>query len=184
MVRRSGSEAGGREGSGRGGGRTSREGTVSATSSNAPSLVRGRLTHARRRKDVRSKTRNDPLTNINSLLSTSNTAAKPYRPRPHVPGSGSRSGPGQAPSDPKDARLKREQSERERALALIAKSKAPPKPWDDTPSTVAGGRSWVEDFEREKDRAGHRYFTGNAGGGAGRDRGWDGRPRYGRSWEV
>ncbi|GFZ43570.1 hypothetical protein JCM24511_01290 [Saitozyma sp. JCM 24511] len=137
-----------------------------------------------RRKDVRSKTRNDPLTNINSLLSTSNTAAKPYRPRPHVPGSGSGLGSGQAPSDPKDARLKREQSERERALALIAKSKAPPKPWDDTPSTVAGGRSWVEDFEREKDRAGHRYFTGNAGGGGGRDRGWDGRPRYGRSWEV
>lgn len=140
------------------------------------------LLTARRRKDVRSKTRNDPLTDINSLLSTSHTVSKPYRPRAH--GSGSGPGPGQASSDPKDARLKREQSERERALALIAKSKAPPRPWDDTPSTVAGGRSWVEDFEREKDRAGHRYFTGSGGGGGGRDRGWDGRPRYGKSWEV
>ncbi|ORX36014.1 hypothetical protein BD324DRAFT_629861 [Kockovaella imperatae] len=103
-----------------------------------------------RRKDQRSKSRNDPLTHITSLLSThSSTAQK--KPHVRVPPPG---------SDPQTARMAREQSERQRALALIAKTKAQTQnPWDSTPSTVVG-RNWSDDFEREKDRAGRRYFTG------------------------
>lgn len=121
-----------------------------------------------RRKDIRSKERNDPLTTVNALLST-----RPTQPvRRHPPST-------TTPSDPASARIKREQSERERALALIAKSKAPARVWD-TPSSVGGGRSWAEDLERQKDRAGRRFW----GDSERVERSWDGRPRAGRSWEV
>lgn len=88
--------------------------------------------------------------------------------------------------DPASARISRETSERQRALDMIAKTKAAAlagaSRWDDTPSTVAGSRTWAEDFEREKDKAGMRFFgdVRQSSGG----RGWDGKARSGRSWEV
>ncbi|WVW82349.1 hypothetical protein I302_104356 [Kwoniella bestiolae CBS 10118] len=120
-----------------------------------------------RRKDARSKNRNDPLTHISTLLSTSSSKSRPHHH--HTDGH-------HKPSNPSDARRSRELSERERALALIAKSKAPQRiagGWDDTPSS-AGGRTWAEEWEREQAKAGRRFFER------------DERPRSngGRSWEV
>ena len=97
-----------------------------------------------RRKDVRSKIRHDPLTDINSKL---DTQPKP-RYTPHPP----------TPKDPHLARQARESSERQRALALIASRKSNAVGnWDETPSSAAG---WSERIEREKDRAGHRFYPG------------------------
>ena len=124
-----------------------------------------------RRKDERVKHRQDPLTQISTLLTSKPTRATA---KPHPP-----------PSDATSSRLAREQSERQRALALIAQSRAPAL----TPSTV--GRTWEEDFERQKSRAGMRYSdhyqssardrveTWRDGG-----RAWDGARVSGRSWEV
>ncbi|WRT64180.1 uncharacterized protein IL334_001109 [Kwoniella shivajii] len=115
-----------------------------------------------RRKDARSKNRHDPLTHISTLLSTS----KPQSKYPNNHRSDKK------PSDAMEARKARELSERERALAMIAKSKAPPRTpgtWDDTPSSAGGGRSWAEEWEREQAKAGRRFFE---------------RPPNGRSWEV
>lgn len=133
------------------------------------------LTSYFRRKDERSKNRNDPLTQITSMLSSS----KSSQPKvPHRKGGGT-------PSDPVAARVQREQTERQRALALIAKSKAPS--WDDTPSTVGPGSSWADSLERPKERAGMRFYEGPSYEGrdhkGGRDGGWGGRST-GRSWEV
>ncbi|ORY23222.1 hypothetical protein BCR39DRAFT_363326 [Naematelia encephala] len=133
-----------------------------------------------RRKDARSKTRNDPLTHLNSLLSSSssskNTSStkRPFRSHPTST---------TTTIDPSAARIKREQSERERAIALISKAKAPLRPWDATPSTIQGGgdRNWQEDLEREKDKAGRRFFeydTQHTTTTSLR------RPPNGRSWEV
>ncbi|WVR05923.1 hypothetical protein IAU60_002949 [Kwoniella sp. DSM 27419] len=118
-----------------------------------------------RRKDARSKNRHDPLTQITSMLSTSARSSKHRTPVP------SRHHPPQRPSNPSEARKAREMSERERALALIAKSKAPTGSrniWDDTPSSV--GRTWEDDWERQKAKAGNRFYNG--------------LPPNGRSWEV
>ncbi|KAL1410636.1 hypothetical protein Q8F55_004653 [Vanrija albida] len=102
-----------------------------------------------RRKDVRSKERHDPLTSIKKTLA----APAPARPRPAVRSSGG-------------------QSERERALALIAKRKGAPerRGWE-TPDSSAG---WAEDFERRKDLAGHKYTSAS----------WDEPRRARRGWEV
>lgn len=152
--------------------------------------IRWALADIVRRKDVRSKERNDPLTTVTKLLST-HTQKPPHR-------NGVRSMNQETPKDATGARIAREKSERERALALIAKSKAPAA-WGDTPSTQAGGRNWSDQFERDKDRAGNRYFSAVASGGGSRerveawrggakgmngDRGWDNGRRAGRSWEV
>lgn len=106
------------------------------------------FTNHRRRKDARSKNRHDPLTSINTLLASHPSAT----PRASGPARSHASRPGQ--------------SERERALAMMAKEKGPAgfgRQWDDTPSTISGGagggRSWTENFERQKDRAGNRYYA-------------------------
>ncbi|WVN85401.1 uncharacterized protein L203_100547 [Cryptococcus depauperatus CBS 7841] len=102
-----------------------------------------------RRKDARSKIRNDPLTDINSQLSSHPSKTSHRRVSSHNP----------PPPDPQTARKAREQSERQRALALIAKSKQTiGSAWDSTPSTVSGGGTWAEDFERAKDKAGRRFY--------------------------
>ncbi|KAK8865955.1 hypothetical protein IAR55_001104 [Kwoniella newhampshirensis] len=125
-----------------------------------------------RRKDARSKNRHDPLTQITTLLSSHpNPSSASFRHRnPH------NKYKTQPSADPVSARQSREMSERERALALIAKSKgtAGPRPnWDDTPSTVGGGaRSWADEWERQKNKAGHRFFGSGPG------------PTGGRGWEV
>jgi hypothetical protein len=130
-----------------------------------------------KRKDIRSKERNDPMTQVNALL----------KPSTSIPSS-RRLGTTPTSSDPQSARIQREQSERQRALALIAKSKAQPKPntfWDDTPSTVAhghNGRSWAEDLERRKDKASNRFWDEERE--RDRVRGWEKGVRGGRSWEV
>lgn len=131
-----------------------------------------------RRKDARAKDRYDPLTHVNSLLAS--------HPLPHHSKPNRSSG---QPFDARGARRQREVSERERALALVAQSKAPARGgWNETPSSVGGGRSWAEDFERQKDRAGHRFFGDGAGREEGRvvrSAGWDRRGKIGgRSWEV
>jgi hypothetical protein len=127
-----------------------------------------------RRGDIRSKERNDPMTQVNALL----------KPSPAV----KRHGPA-TPSDPQAARIQREQSERQRAMALIAKSRAVPKTngfWEDTPSTVAHpGGSFAEDLERRKDRASNRFWDEERE--RDRVRGWERGvrgDRGGRSWEV
>ncbi|WWC66294.1 uncharacterized protein I206_100195 [Kwoniella pini CBS 10737] len=121
-----------------------------------------------RRKDARSKNRNDPLTHISTLLSTSQPKSRSSNNNSHYHSSISHKAPNAI-----EARQARETSERERALALIAKSKAPPRgprTWDDTPSSAGGGRSWAEEWEREQAKAGRRFFE---------------RPPNGaRSWEV
>ncbi|ODN84546.1 hypothetical protein L202_00476 [Cryptococcus amylolentus CBS 6039] len=93
-----------------------------------------------RRKDARSKNRNDPLTSINSLLSSHRHS----QPSHHKPSTSTNKTKGM--------------SERERALALLSKDKPTPSysEWGDTPSTVSGG-TWADDFERQKERAGRRY---------------------------
>ena len=69
---------------------------------------------------------------------------------------------------------------------MIAQRKLPPG----TPSTVVGGRTWEDEFEREQGRAGMRFFGGGGAGPREVERwreggsGWDGRRVGGRSWEV
>ena len=116
-----------------------------------------------RRKDLRSKDRNDPLSLVNNLLSSH--TSKPHPSARHRQST-------DTSKDPVAARQNRETSERQRALALIAQSKKPQR-WDDTPSSVGG--TWGDRFEREKDRAG-RFFSG-----ADPQRSWGGARR---SWEI
>ncbi|RXK36135.1 hypothetical protein M231_06626 [Tremella mesenterica] len=92
-----------------------------------------------KRKDVRSKHRHDPLSLVDSLLSS--------QPKPH-PSTNNR------PSIGRQA--ERGMSERERAMAMLAQSKGGSQKWDDTPSSVGG--TWGDRLEREKDRAG-RFFA-------------------------
>lgn len=126
-----------------------------------------------RRKDIRAKERNDPMTQVNALLKpTTQPLRRNIHPSPNPA------------ATPQDARLQREQSERQRALALIAKTKAHasgPKTWQDTPSTVAGG-SWAEDLERRKERASNRFW--DEARERDRVRGWERGVRGGRSWEA
>lgn len=130
-----------------------------------------------RRKDARSKNRHDPLTQITSLL------PKPTSLKPST----SSSAPIPSVRSATEARLSRESSERQKALALIAKAKADKAKakqgrWDDTPmSAGTGGGTWAEDFERQKDRAGMRFYDPHPVS-AGRDRGDRGRDR--RMWDV
>ncbi|WWC86292.1 uncharacterized protein L201_001165 [Kwoniella dendrophila CBS 6074] len=126
-----------------------------------------------RRKDARSKNRNDPLTHISTLLTTSSSSISRSHGTQHRPHHHHKQSNISQPSNPAEVRKARELSERERALALIAKSKQPVggRLWDDTPSTVGGGnRSWAEEWEREQAKAGRRFF--------------DKPPNGARSWEV
>ncbi|KLT42945.1 hypothetical protein CC85DRAFT_73048 [Cutaneotrichosporon oleaginosum] len=92
---------------------------------------------ARDKIDAKSKVSQDPLTAINRKLSS--------QPRPTPT---STRAPARGPP--------KAQSERERALAMLAKRKGSSgrAGWE-TPESTHG--SWAEEFEREKDRAGHRY---------------------------
>jgi hypothetical protein len=63
-------------------------------------------------------------------------------------------------------------------MALIAASRPASSGWADTPSSVGG--SWEDRFEREKAKAGGRFFADGTP-----DSGWERRNRVGgRSWEV
>ncbi|KAF5346054.1 hypothetical protein D9756_010828 [Leucocoprinus leucothites] len=121
----------------------------------------------RSRREAQRKYKHDPLTNIEQQLasrsqSSSSTSSKSHsRPRPrssYPPTSSSSS------VDPSvQARLQRESSERERALALIQRKKE--LEGNMTPSTVYGGddegyrdvynRQEVEDAHRRRDRRRH-----------------------------
>ncbi len=89
--------------------------------------------------DAKAKVSQDPLTAITKKLSTQ-----------------SRSTPARAPARAPAHGPPKAQSERERALAMLAKRKGSSgrAGWE-TPESAHG--SWADDFEREKDRAGHRY---------------------------
>ncbi|KAI9572530.1 hypothetical protein HD554DRAFT_2066080 [Boletus coccyginus] len=111
---------------------------------------RGQITEdqqdERRQRDLRHKSRNDPLTSITQQLAARSSS------RPSLPPNNSRSRdhrsshhaeqrpPASPPKqvDPTTARLNRESSERERALALIRR-KQRELGGSETPSTVHGG---------------------------------------------
>ncbi|OCF30379.1 hypothetical protein I316_07986 [Kwoniella heveanensis BCC8398] len=120
-----------------------------------------------RRKDARSKNRHDPLTHISTLLSTSKPKPTSHHHRPST-----------LSTNPSDVRKAREQTERERALALLGGPKGAPARssgsgiWNDMPSSVGGDRTWEDDWERQKAKAGNRFFSGAS------------RSHNGRSWEV
>ncbi|KAL0252526.1 hypothetical protein I308_101918 [Cryptococcus tetragattii IND107] len=105
-----------------------------------------------RRKDARAKNRNDPLTNIDALFASHSSA--------------SRNGTSISKSVSLNSSFARNstkgnanQSERQRALAMLAKSKPRVENWMDTPSTAySGSRNWADDWERAKDQAGRRFF--------------------------
>ncbi|BEJ14333.1 hypothetical protein CspHIS471_0401000 [Cutaneotrichosporon sp. HIS471] len=91
-----------------------------------------------RRIEAKAKVSQDPLTAINKKLSTQ------LRPTPRVPAHTAARRPPHA------------QSERERALAMLAKREGGSgRAGGETPQSTH--RSWADDFEREKDRAGQRY---------------------------
>ncbi|TFK47424.1 hypothetical protein OE88DRAFT_1603789, partial [Heliocybe sulcata] len=97
----------------------------------------------RRSRDLARQSRDDPLTFINSQLSSSSTSSarprpppKPSRPRNRGPESPSPSMP-PPKSSLQESRLARESSERQRALALIARKKRE-MAGSETPSTVRG----------------------------------------------
>ncbi|KIK56349.1 hypothetical protein GYMLUDRAFT_247868 [Collybiopsis luxurians FD-317 M1] len=128
----------------------------------------------RRKRDTARKSVHDPLTSINHQLASSSKSSQPSKPRftrPPSPRSSSR--------DPEvNARLFRESSERERALALIRR-KQREMIGSETPSTVRGvddsseygdmynrrdveeahrvrDRRWDEDYRSRKRRGSHR----------------------------
>lgn len=119
-----------------------------------------------RRKDARAKDRYDPMTHVNSLL-----ASHPAYPKhQHHP---------QHKRQPATSMM----SERQRALAMMAQSHPQAQGWDETPSTVSGGRSWAEDLERQKERAGRRFGDRLERGD--KEGGWERRGTVGgRSREV
>ncbi|OWZ62190.1 hypothetical protein AYX14_06202 [Cryptococcus neoformans] len=103
-----------------------------------------------RRKDARAKSRNDPLTNIDALLASNASAS---RKGASISKSASLS------SARNSTKGDVNQSERQRALAMLAKSKPRVDNWTDTPSTAySGSHNWADDWERAKDQAGRRFF--------------------------
>ncbi|KAG6830269.1 hypothetical protein H0H92_001535 [Tricholoma furcatifolium] len=121
----------------------------------------------RRKRDTARKSIHDPLTSITKELSSRSSSSTPstsYR-RPRLP-------PEAAMAPPEvHARLTRESSERERALALIRRKKREME-GSATPSTVHGGidPGYDDVFNRKEVEEAHR----------GRERRWDSRD-YGRS---
>ncbi|KAI0781514.1 hypothetical protein BD413DRAFT_31741 [Trametes elegans] len=157
----------------------------------------------KRRRDLQRKSAHDPLTAINSQLasrsssgpsSTSSYSGGRGRgreggrglPRPSNVSGGSASSTVQGQPSPESARLTRESSERQRALALIARKKREAA-GSETPSTVHGGdavgryggygdvfnRREVEEVRRERHSRGWERDRD-------RDRGRD--RRYGGRW--
>lgn len=113
----------------------------------------------KRKRDEYRKSAHDPLTSITKQLSSSkdSRSSSSFR-QPSLPSSSS----GLTPQDPKQARLARESSERQRALALIEKRKRE-LAGNQTPSTVMSeedahaysdqfNRNAVLDAHRERER--------------------------------
>ncbi|KAF8917557.1 hypothetical protein CPB85DRAFT_170633 [Mucidula mucida] len=104
----------------------------------------------KRKRDTARKSIHDPLTSITKQLASSSSSSSPAprRPRPAITNS---SRPPEV-----NARLTRESSERERALALIRR-KAREKAGSETPSTVHGGASEYGDmYNRRAVEEAHR----------------------------
>lgn len=125
------------------------------------------LAKLRRRKDrdVLRKTSHDPLTSINQRLASTSTPSKPRRPPGAIHSSA---------SDPHAARMNRESSERERALALIARKKKEREAASMlTPSTTCDPSEYGDMFNGDAVQAARK----------GRERGWGTRsdPRE-QSW--
>ena len=92
-----------------------------------------------RQRDLRFKSMNDPLTSITQQLATRSSSRPAPPSRSHRPSRQSDPPPPPPkPLDPTTARLTRESSERERALALIRR-KQREMAGSETPSTVHGG---------------------------------------------
>lgn len=105
-----------------------------------------------RRKDARAKNRNDPLTNIDALFASHSSASRNGT-------SISKSVSLNSSSARNSTKGNANQSERQRAWAMLAKSKPRVENWTDTPSTAySGSRNWADDWERAKDQAGRRFF--------------------------
>ncbi|KIR37148.1 hypothetical protein I352_00460 [Cryptococcus deuterogattii MMRL2647] len=105
-----------------------------------------------RRKDARAKNRNDPLTNIDALFASHSSASRNGT-------SISKTISLNSSSAKNSTKGNANQSERQRALAMLAKSKQRVENWMDTPNTAySGSRNWADDWERAKDQAGRRYF--------------------------
>ncbi|KAF9073200.1 hypothetical protein BDP27DRAFT_1193760, partial [Rhodocollybia butyracea] len=115
----------------------------------------------RRKRDTARKSIHDPLTSINHQLASS---SKPSSSKSRLTRPPSLSQPTEV-----NARLSRESSERERALALIQRKKREMM-GSETPSTVRGGDSaseYGDMYNRRDVEEAHRL----------RDRGWDDRSR-------
>ncbi|KGB77440.1 hypothetical protein CNBG_3278 [Cryptococcus deuterogattii R265] len=105
-----------------------------------------------RRKDARAKNRNDPLTNIDALFASHSSASRNGT-------SISKTISLNSSSAKNSTKGNANQSERQRALAMLAKSKQRVENWMDTPNTAySGSRNWADDWERAKDQAGRRFF--------------------------
>ncbi|KAK0465052.1 uncharacterized protein EV420DRAFT_935726 [Desarmillaria tabescens] len=116
----------------------------------------------RRKRDTARKSIHDPLTSITHQLASKSSSSSSSRHRPRPP-----SAPGQPPEV--NARITRELSERERALALIRRKKAEER-GSETPSTVHGGteseygdmynRREVEEAHRGRWESSSRRYQG------------------------
>ncbi|KAH7923757.1 hypothetical protein BV22DRAFT_1035956 [Leucogyrophana mollusca] len=134
----------------------------------------------RRKRDAASKSRNDPLTAItHQLASRHPPPLSSARDRNHQSQSYSRTSQQHRdqppPLNPTVARLTRESSERERALALIARKKRE-MAGSETPSTVRGddGGGYGDVFNRREVEEAHRRrprIVGWGDDGNGRRRG-------------
>ncbi|KAH8827023.1 hypothetical protein DL96DRAFT_1464308 [Flagelloscypha sp. PMI_526] len=123
-------------------------------------------------RDVLRKTSHDPLTSINRQLASSSSSSRSMRPPPPIQNS----------DDPHIARLSRESSERQRALALIARKKREKEML--TPSTVYEPSEYGDMFNREDVEAARKERERGWGRRANpRDRGWNSqRHQRPRDW--
>jgi hypothetical protein len=112
----------------------------------------------RRDRDIARKSAHDPLTSITHQLSS--------RPSSSSSQSSSSRGSSSSAANPHQARLSRESSERERALALIRKRRREME-GSETPSTVCESEGYGDVYNRQDVEAAHR------GRGDYRRRGWD-----------
>ena len=119
-----------------------------------------------RKRDESRKYVHDPLTSITRQLaarpsvSTSSSSKAPYRPAP--PSNANHDKPPEV-----QARLSRESTERERALALIRRKRRE-MDGNATPSTVFNDSGYADVYNRREVEEAHRF----------RDRRWDSGHRY------
>ncbi|KAF6741904.1 hypothetical protein DFP72DRAFT_792244, partial [Ephemerocybe angulata] len=111
------------------------------------------LPEDKKKRDERRKAVHDPLTSITKQLAASSSPKSSRCRPPQRPASSSSSQLQDQTRDLTQARLSRESSERQRALALIEKRKRE-RAGNETPSTVYGGEGGYSDqFNREDVRA-------------------------------